>query len=174
MSFPKTWGVAWAALGLAACSPALNWREVRPEGSDLVAMFPCKPDRFVRQVPLAGARVEMHLVSCAVDGVSYAIVHARVAEPVQVGAALEALRESAAGNIGGQASAQAAFTVRGMTPSPLAVRFSAEGHGADGTPVREQAGVFARGLQVYQATVVGPALDPQATDTFFSGLRLGS
>jgi hypothetical protein len=58
-----------------------------------------------------------------------------------------------------------------MTPSPHAVRFSAEGKGADGTPVREQAGVFARGLQVYQATVVGPRLDPQGTEAFFNGLR---
>lgn len=171
MSFAKTWGVAWAALGLAACSPALNWREVRPEGSDLVAMFPCKPDRFVRQVPLAGAKVQMQLVSCAVDGVSYAVVHAQVAEPMQVGPALEALRATAAANIGGRAASSAPFTVSGMTPSPLALRFSAEGLGADGTPVREQAGVFARGLQVYQATVVGPTLDALAADTFFSGLR---
>lgn len=171
MSFAKTWGVVWTALGLAACSPALNWREVRPEGSDLVAMFPCKPDRFVRQVPLAGARVEMQLVSCAVDGVSYAVVQARVADPMQVGPALQALRDAAAGNIGGQAASVVPFTVGGMTPNPQAVRFVAEGRGADGTPVREQAGVFARGLQVYQATVVGPSLEGPAVETFFGGLR---
>jgi hypothetical protein len=171
MSLAKTWGVAGAVLGLAACSPALNWREVRPEGSDLVAMYPCKPERFVRQVPLAGSKVDMQLTSCAVDGVSYAVVQARVADPMQVGPALEALREAAAGNIGGQAASVAPFAVGGMTPSPQAVRFSAEGRGADGTPVREQAGVFARGLQVYQATVVGPRLDGPATETFFSGLR---
>jgi len=171
MSLAKTWGVAWAALALVSCSPALNWREVRPEGSDLVAMFPCKPDRFVRQVPLAGSRVEMQLVSCAVDGVSYAVVHARVADPMQVGPALDALRSAAAANIGGQAASQVPFSVVGMTPNPHAVRFSAEGQAADGTPVREQAGVFARGLQVYQATVVGPRLDAQGTETFFTGLR---
>lgn len=171
MSFAKTWGAAGAALALAACSPALNWREVRAEGSELVAMFPCKPQRFARQVPLAGHPVEMHLMSCAVDGVNYAVVHARVAEPVQVGPALKALRAAAVDNIGGRAAAQAPFAVGGMTPSPDAVRFSAEGRGADGEPVREQAGVFARGLQVFQATVVGPAPDAQAVDSFFSGLR---
>lgn len=171
MSFAKTWVVAGAALALAACTPALNWREVRAEGSDLVAMFPCKPQRFVRQVPLAGASVEMRLMSCAVDGVNYAVVHARVADPAQVGPALQALRAAAVENIGGRAANETPFAVGGMTPSPWALRFSAEGRGADGEPVREQAGVFARGVQVFQATVVGPAPQAQAVDGFFGGLR---
>lgn len=39
---------------LAACSPALNWREVRATPSALKAMMPCKPDKAVRQVAVAG------------------------------------------------------------------------------------------------------------------------
>jgi len=30
---------------LAACSPTLNWREVRPEGTRLALLLPCKPDK---------------------------------------------------------------------------------------------------------------------------------
>ena len=67
------------AVLLAACSPSLNWREVRPEGSDAVMMFPCKPQRFARQVPLAGGKVEMHLSSCTVEGVTYALSDAGLA-----------------------------------------------------------------------------------------------
>jgi hypothetical protein len=61
-----------------------------------------------------------------------------------------------------------------MTPHPLAARLSLEGRGTDGAAVHEQAVFFARGLRVYQATVVGPVLDAEAADTFFSGLKLAS
>lgn len=166
---------AGALAGLAAaCTPSLNWREVRPEGSELVALFPCKPDRRMREVPLAGRPVQMQLVSCAIDGVSYAVVHARVADPLQVGPALQALRESAAANLGATPVDEAPFRVTGMTPQAQALRFAAAGRAADGRAVQEQAGVFAHGLSVYQATVVGPRLDPQAIETFFSGLKLSS
>ena len=37
---------------LAACQPALNWREVRPAQSNAVALFPCKPE--VEQRPGMG------------------------------------------------------------------------------------------------------------------------
>lgn len=38
------WGVA--------CTPAMNWREVRFEGGDMVAMMPCKPEEATRTVTL--------------------------------------------------------------------------------------------------------------------------
>jgi hypothetical protein len=31
-----------------------------------------------------------------------------------------------------------------------------------------------KGLRVYQATIVGPVLDKEAVETFFSGLKLTS
>jgi hypothetical protein len=59
-----------------------------------------------------------------------------------------------------------------MTPNPAALRWRIEGRRADGTPLREQAGFFARGKRVYQATMVGASIDPDAADTFFTGLKL--
>jgi len=38
------WGVA--------CTPAMNWREVRFEGGDMVALMPCKPEEATRTVTL--------------------------------------------------------------------------------------------------------------------------
>ena len=32
-------------LVLAACNPVFNWREVRPEGTALSLLLPCKPDK---------------------------------------------------------------------------------------------------------------------------------
>lgn len=48
-----------AALMLAACSPALNWRSVPLDGAALTATLPCKPDHAVRTVEMAGLPVEL-------------------------------------------------------------------------------------------------------------------
>jgi len=161
-----------SAIGLAACSPTFNWREVRPEGSDAVAMFPCKPERFARPVRLAGVAVEMRLSSCAVDGVVFGLSHAAMDDPSRVRQALQELRDAAARNIGAMAGTPSPFSVAGMTPNELAQRWALQGHAADGKPVVEQVAVFTRGLRVYQATIVGPMIDKEAAETFFSGIRL--
>ena len=45
------------AAGLScACSPALNWREFQPAGSQARLMFPCRPASHARQVALAGTK----------------------------------------------------------------------------------------------------------------------
>jgi len=167
--------VAAAAVLLAACSPALNWREVRPEGSDAVVMFPCKPQRLARVLLLAGNPVEMHLSSCTAEGVTYALSDAAVDSPVQAGPALRALSAAAANNIGAAADAASApLAIPGMTPNDAARRWSLQGRGADDKPVREELAVFTRGRRVYQATIVGPAIDTEAAGTFFSSIQLPS
>ena len=39
-------GAAAVAAGLAGCSPALDWRDVRLPDTALVTQLPCKPGRF--------------------------------------------------------------------------------------------------------------------------------
>ena len=53
MKSPYAW-LAAATLALTACSPALDWRQVRPDDAGVEAMFPCKPLSHARTVPLAG------------------------------------------------------------------------------------------------------------------------
>jgi hypothetical protein len=163
-----------AAIGLVDCTPTLNWREIQPEGSELFAMFPCKPERFARGVPIAGDKVEMRMSSCTVDGVTYAVAYASVPDPAKVAAALTELREAAASNIGGTPTGGGAVSVPGMTPNPLAQRISLTGHGADGKALQEHAAFFVKGLRVYQASVVGAKIDAEAADTFIAGLRMAS
>jgi hypothetical protein len=174
MSFPCLRACVVTALALAGCSPALNWREIRPEASELLALFPCKPDRFARTLMLAGGPVQIRLVSCAAEGVTYALTYAELNDVARVADALAQLRDAAAANIGGQAVAPASFSVSGMTPHPLAQLWNLHGHAADGAPVREQVGFFVKARRVYQATIVGEKIDAEAADTFFSGLKLGS
>ena len=39
------------ALGIAACSPGLNWRTVQSPDEQYTALFPAKPDKMERRVP---------------------------------------------------------------------------------------------------------------------------
>lgn len=164
---------AVAALAtLASCSPALNWRELRLQEGELVAMFPCKPDHMSRTVPLAGGTVRMQLSSCTVDKVTFAVSHALLAQPLDVDMALNELRQAAGANIGGSPTRMTMLAVPGMTPNARAERLSLSGRHPDGSMVQEQVGFFVKGLRVYQATIVGPRIDADAADAFFGGLRL--
>ena len=174
MSLTSLWRCGLAALAAAACSPALNWRETRIAESDLVALFPCKPKRVVRELNLAETRVRMVLSTCTAAGATFALAHADMADPGKVHAALTELRRSAGVNIGGTPQRLAALVVPGMTPNPLAERVAIAGRGPGGEAVDEQAAFFSRGARVYQATIFAPKLDAAAADTFFSGLKLPS
>lgn len=164
---------AAAAVFLAcACSPTLDWREVRPENGGVVALFPCKPERREREVPLGGDKLRMTMHSCAAGGATFALSFADVADPARVGSLLAEWRRSVASNLGAPEETVTPAKVSGMTPQPQAQRVRIQGHLPDGKTVEEHAVYFVRGLRVYQAAVVGDRLSAEALDTFFSGLDL--
>ncbi|MBX9793257.1 MAG: hypothetical protein K2Y02_03045 [Burkholderiaceae bacterium] len=165
-------GIAVTGGLLAACSPALDWRETPVPESALSALFPCKPDAHVRRVALAGATREMHLASCAADDTVFAVSHVDVGDPARVTEVMQALRALAAENIGGTAKVVSALRIPGMTPNPLAERLAMTGKRMDGLVIEAQAVFFTRAAVVYQATVVGTRVDAEAVDTFFTALKL--
>ena len=173
MQVPVVSVVLALAAAAAACTPALDWREVRLESAGLVALFPCKPDRQVRRLPLAGTVVEMSLWACSAAGVTYAVGYADVGEPERVARALDELAASAARNIGSVGlPGSVPLRVAGMTPNLQARRQTLTGQMADGLTAHETVAVFARGARVYQATIVGAHLDRDAVEVFFGALRL--
>ncbi len=156
-----------------ACAPTLDWREVRPESSGLVALFPCKPAGNTRQLRIVGVTVEMSLFSCSAGGATYAVAFADIGQPQLIGQALDELAAAAARNIGAMGShAIAPSHIEGMTPNPHTGRQAFAGQLGDGRRVEEQVAVFSRGMRVFQATMVGEKLDVQAVETFFGALRL--
>jgi hypothetical protein len=160
-------------LGLVVgCTPALNWREWRAPGSTLVALWPCKPQQAERSVPLAGRPVRLTLTQCDADGATWALTRADVGDPAQVGPALAALREAALGNVGAERPADVAgLRVPGATPYREAGAFNAAGRRPGGAAVQVQVALFAHGTTVWQATVLAPRLDAEATAVFFGALR---
>jgi hypothetical protein len=69
---------------LTACTPAFNWREVRFEGSALVALLPCKPDRAVRQLNIGGAQRNVSMMGCEAGGAMFTVTLMDVQDAQQV------------------------------------------------------------------------------------------
>jgi hypothetical protein len=172
MSKPPSW-IAMLALATsaAACSPALDWREFVPEGSELGVSFPCRPDRQARLVTMAGAKLQMEMLVCSAAGATWAVSFFDVADPARVSATLTEWRATAVANVQAAAPPTVPIQIKGMTPNEQAVRVAVVGKLPDGAAVQEYAAFFVRGLRVYSATVIGAEPPPQAVEVFFSGLK---
>lgn len=192
---------ALAMVMQAACSPALDWRTVRPEHAPaLQTLFPCKPtqlDRAVSLPALSGPPVNLYLVSCKVGETVWALSYFNAQEIGRVPLALAADNRSLRDNLAelgrmAKPSGDAALpevsaqdlgpaTVAGMTPHALSrhwrllgQRPSTQGGSA---PVEVHAWHFSHGLMVYQATVWRPLPPTNAKDstepveTFIQGFK---
>lgn len=159
---------------MQGCAPALDWRDTRPEGSALQLQFPCRPTTQRRDVPMAGTRVNLALHACAAGGQTWGLAVADVAEPARVGPALAELAAAAASNLDAAAGQPLALNVPGATPNDASQRLRLQGRLPDGRAVQMQLAVFARGTQVFQATVLGDTVSEEAAENFFASLRLAA
>jgi hypothetical protein len=163
-----------AVLVSSACTPVFDWREVRPDGSGVAMLFPCKPDSRSRQVPLASGSVRMVLLSCSAGGATWALAHADLQDPTRIAASLAEMRGAAVANLRATAQRELPLLVAGATPNPSNQRLELHGRLSNGQPVIEQLALFTKGTRVFQATVLGERLDDEAVQTFFAGLKLHS
>lgn len=164
-------GLALALLG-SGCAPALDWREVHPGDSGVVAMFPCKPVSHARRVPLAGQLLRLELHACSASGATWALAFAEVDDPARITPVLDALRQAAAANLDGATSTIGPLQVPGATPNRSSVELRVRGRAPDGRERQERIGLFTKGLRVYQATVLAEQVDTEAAATFFGSLRV--
>jgi hypothetical protein len=156
---------------LGACAPALDWRDVRPEGAQVQLQMPCKPNRQSRDVNLGGGRVNLALHACAAGQLTWGLAAADMVDPVLVGPALAELAASAAGNLAAQGAPLQPLAIAGATPNAASGLQRLSGRLPDGKPAQMQVAVFARGTWVYQASVLGEKIDEAAAQTFFASLR---
>lgn len=157
---------------LSACNPALNWREVRGSDAPYTVLLPAKPATFARPINLGELKVEMSMTGAEVDDVSFAVASARIADPAQRKAALEAMQAAMLRNIGSETHAERAVTLKGGTP---AIEVAAEGYaGPARRPVALHARFAEQGERVFQAIVLGPKdkLSDEAAETFLTSLIL--
>lgn len=162
---------ACIVLWLAACTPALNWRETSPEGSGVALLFPCRAERHERTVRIGDADTRMQMHSCDAGGAVFSLAFVDVASPAEVAPLLAGMRAAAVANIGGAATALP-WRPPGATPNEQTARLRVEGALPGGRRVVEHAAFFARGLRVYQATALGDGLDGDALDTYFGSIKV--
>jgi hypothetical protein len=156
---------------LAACAPALDWRDIRPADSGVQLQFPCKPTSQQRRVPLAGATVNLVLYACAADGLTWGLGYADVGDPARVGPALAELAAAAAANLNAAPAQPVPLQPPGATPHAASLRSHLQGRLPDGKPVQMDVVVFTHGTQVFQASVLGERLPGEAVETFLGSVR---
>ncbi len=157
---------------LSGCGPALNWRDVAIGSTTLVTLFPCKPDNAERTVPLAGVQQAMTMRSCHADGATFALGHARLADPAQAAHALMQWREATLAGLGPVPADVIKDPAPGAPILPGMLALRARRDPSRGPTQTLQGLWFARGPDVFAAMVFATNLTPEATEPFFSGLRL--
>lgn len=160
-----------AAAGTAGCSPALNWREVRATPSALKAVMPCKPDKAMRQVPMAGRQVDLEALGCDAGGATYAVLFADIGDASRAGEALGQWKAATLANLRSAAAQENAFYPPGAIRLRQSLQVVASGQRSDGSAVQSQAAYFAQGRHVFQAVIYSDQIRPEAAEPFFSGLR---
>lgn len=161
-------------LAAAGCAPALDWREVRIDGTGASLLFPCKPSAQTRRVALAGVTVEMALQACKAGEGTWALATADLHDPALVAAALRELAASARRNVAAADGVAQAASVAGATPNAESRRLHFSGRRPDGAALDVHLVVFARGTRVFQATVLGPNVAADVVETFLGSAKVRS
>ena len=167
-------GLAGAlTLALAACSPAFNWREVRPDGTRLNLLLPCKPDKVQKLVPLGGQATSLSMLGCDAGGATFAVAVADVGDPAQAAPVLALWQDLTLANMKAAAGSRQplALKIPGAAAGQPVVRLQALGQRADGVAVSSQAAYFAQGSQLFQVVMYAPQLAPEVAETLFSSLK---
>ena len=180
---------------LPACSPTLNWRDVRPEGTGLVLLLPCKPDKAEKTVPLGGKPTTLKMLGCNAGGATFAVAMADIGDAAMAAPVLAQWQALALANMkappleggagGGAASAVvvasaaagnqptqiAALKLPGAASQPSPVLIKARGQRANGTAAAGHAAYFAQGSQLFQVVLYADKIAPDVSETFFSSIR---
>lgn len=176
MNFRLFQSVAVLALvWLAACTPSLNWREVRIEGSPLVATMPCKPERFAKTVPfVGGATRTLTMLTCEAEGAAFAVTMADMGDPALTIAALDQWDKVTRQHVKlSSVVAEQPMMPAGATPNPNSRMIVGKGQRPNGQAMQVHMAYFSRGSQMFQAVLYAPTtLKADVAETFLTGLKL--
>jgi Mn2+/Fe2+ NRAMP family transporter len=163
-----------ALLLVAACSPALNWRDVQPDDTALSLLLPCKPDVAQQTVPMGGVPTLLTVRGCDAGGATFAVAVADVGNASALVGALEQWQSVTLISIKAGATnvERLAARVPGAAAVPAPVLVKALGQRPDGSAIHSHALYFAQGTQVFQVLMLASAVPPDAPEMFFSSVKL--
>jgi len=173
MRYLQTWPVLFLGCSLLACSPGLNWRDVRPAQSPLLALFPCKPDAAERSLPLGDKEGLVKMLVCEADGALFTLASTDVKSESKLGETLDLWRKATLTQMKASTSNEKPFALKGALQASKVV---AKGIKPDGSTLTVHAAWFAVGTTVFQVAVYFSSETSDANgavaETYFSGLRL--
>lgn len=181
MSLPVKHSLLAALALLAGCSPAYNWREVRPADPAVSVMLPGKPASLTQRVKLDGLDLPMSMTGAQAEGAAFTVACAALPAAQADAAARErvlaAMRSGMTRNIAGTeeraepvevALIDAAGAGRGRATGLRVV--------VNGTvksrPTRMLAVFVGEGARACQAVAVGETLPDEQARQFTDSLRL--
>ena len=156
---------------LVACSPALDWRDVKLAHTPLRLQLPCRAVAQERSIQMVGQRVQWHLMACSSGELTFGVAWADLGNPVLVSPALQELLTAAGTNLAASIDATKPLLVRGATPHAASRQALLTGRRADGQAVQMHLAVFTYGTAVFQVTALGPAVNTEVVDTLMDSLR---
>lgn len=153
-----------AALVLAGCSPAYNWRDYNSPDAPYQAMFPDKPATHKRSINLDGLTVDMTMTAAEIDGTVFAIGSAEAPDAAQAQAAVAAMKTAMVRNIGASVTRE--------ENKDSAIDIDAKGV-QNGAPMRLVGHFEARGARFYQVIVMGKEnkVPQEEIDMFMSSFK---
>ena len=170
-------GAALAATVFSACSPKFDWRDFRSTEAPYAVLFPAKPATHTRSINLGGETVKMQMAAAEVDGVTFAVGAAEMADAARAQAAIGAMKTAMVANIGGtitsEKQASAAASSGGVQHQEQSIDVQAKGS-RNGEALRLTGRFIARDKRVYQLVVIGRdkhMLDDEV-DTFMRSFKL--
>jgi hypothetical protein len=175
-----------------ACTPALDWREVRFEGAmpasqagQLNAVLPCKPDRATREQTVGGQKVQLSMMGCKAAGATFTLSRMVLATPASAPQVLAAWQTASLGLPNGAVVATQPIKILGASAWPPAgqTHLPSAGVSVDAAmkaaKMSGQIAWFAQTadaeLVLYQAAIYGSEAGAPSADaiaTFFDSLRL--
>jgi len=159
------------ALALMACSPSLNWRELRNAEARFTVLLPAKPANHSRTVALGDMKVDMHMTAAEADEMNFAVASALIDDAAQRSQALELMQHAMVKNIGGSITHQKTLKLKDGTE---ATEIQASGTLANGLQMTLFARFAMKDQRVYQAVAIGPShkLSAEIADTFLASFAL--
>ena len=91
--------VFFSVLGLSACQPSLNWRNVQMPETTLSFELPCKPDKTTKPVSMAGQTLELSVVGCEAGDAVWAVMSAKLRADADRTELLKGWRQAALQNM---------------------------------------------------------------------------
>lgn len=176
-SLPLLLTTLLAAGVLSACSPKYDWRDYRSSDAPYAVLFPGKPASQTRTITLNGQEVSMTMTAAEVDGVSFAVGSAKLADAAKAQAALVAMKTALVNNIGAAVVSDKTTTTSSGTGSPSGQQtmVEVEAKGAQNGEAMLLIGHFiAKDNRIYQVIIMGREkhVVRDTVDTFMSSFKL--